>query len=255
MDDVLFGDISLTLDSRLIGIVEIHRPPNNYFNTDVIRCLADAVHAAHDNGARAIVLCSEGKHFCAGTDFGSQDGPPQGSELYREAVRLFTGKVPIVAAIQGAAIGGGLGLACAADFRVACPEARLSANFAMLGTHHGFGLSVTLPGVVGNQASLNLLYTGRRISGAEALEIGLCDVIAEREQVRSCAENLAVEIASSAPLAVQAIRQTLRGDLAERVQRAGEHEAVEQERLKATYDNGEGLRAAAERRDPKFRGV
>ena len=65
--------------------------------------------------------------------------------------------------MQGAAIGGGLGLACSADFRVASPEARFSANFARLGFHHGFGLSVTLPGIVGNQRALELLYTGRRV--------------------------------------------------------------------------------------------
>src|SRR5262249_54555872 len=76
------------------------------------------------------------------------------SELYAEAVRLFEARTPVIAAVQGAAIGGGLGLACSADFRIAAPEARFAANFARLGFHQGFGLTVTLPAIVGGQRSL-----------------------------------------------------------------------------------------------------
>ena len=90
-------------------------------------------------------------------------------------MRLFRTRKPIVAAIQGAAIGGGLGVAMAADFRIAAPEARFSANFARLGFHHGFGLSVTLPAAVGGQHAAELLYTGRRITGDDAVAIGLVD--------------------------------------------------------------------------------
>ena len=99
-------------------------------------------------------------------------GTPDGTHLYDFAIRLFEQPLPIVAAIQGAAIGGGLGLAMAADFRVAAPEARFAANFALIGIHQGFALSVTLPAVVGQQAALDLLYTGRRVSGAEARALG-----------------------------------------------------------------------------------
>src|SRR5262249_43360333 len=153
-----------------------------------------------------------------------------------------------------AAIGGGLGLACAADFRVAGPGSRFAANFARLGFHHGFALSVTLPAIVGERAALDLLYTGRRVTGDEAARIGLCDRLVDHDEVRSAAHALAAEIAASAPLAVRSIRATMRGDLAERARAAMEHEAREQDRLRRTRDWVEGVRATTERRPPRFEG-
>jgi enoyl-CoA hydratase/carnithine racemase len=99
--------------------------------------------------------------------------------------------LPVVAAVQGAAIGGGLGLAMAADLRVASPESRFAANFSLLGFHHGFGLTVTLPLAVGHQAALDLLYTGRRIDGTTAHRLGLCDTLVPPDQLRARATELA----------------------------------------------------------------
>jgi enoyl-CoA hydratase/carnithine racemase len=167
---------------------------------------------------------------------------------------MFAAPLPVVAAVQGAAVGGGLGLCCSADFRVAAPEARFSANFAQLGFHHGFALSASLPRLVGQQRALELLYTGRRISGDEALAIGLADRLVDAVDLRAAAHALAAEIASSAPLAVRSIRATMRARLVEDVVAAMEHEAVEQERLHDTTDFAEGIRAMAERRRPNFEG-
>src|SRR5205814_9260101 len=127
--------------------------------------------------------------------------------FYAQAVRLFVAATPVVAAVQGAAIGGGLGLALSADFRVASPSSRFPANFARLGIHHGFGMTVTLPAVVGMQAALDLLYTGRRVKGDQAHALGLCDRLVADGELRDAAHVLAAEIAASAPLAVRSIRQ------------------------------------------------
>ena len=170
-------------------------------------------------------------------------------------MRLLEAETPVVAAVQGAAIGGGLGLALSADFRVAAPEARFAANFARLGFHHGFGLTVTLPALVGQQKALDLLYTGRRVKGEEALEIGLCDALVPIEELRDKAREMAAEIAGSAPLAVRSIRRTMRRGLAERVRIATDHELVEQDWLRETNDFREGVRATAERRTPEFTGT
>jgi len=251
-----FGDVTVAADGP-VATVELHRPPNNHFDLALIASLADAFEALDRDGAcRAIVLCSEGRHFCAGADFGGRrDGVTAGQRhLYEEAIRLFEARTPFVAAVQGAAIGGGLGLALAADFRVASPEARFAANFARLGFHHGFGLTVTLPAVVGQQRALELLYTGRRVAGEEALRIGLCDRLAPAADLRAAAHALAAEIAASAPLAVRSIRETMRGDLAERVRAALVRERAEQERLNQTEDFREGVRATAERREARFTG-
>lgn len=254
------GDVSVDVGPDFVAEVEIHRPPANFFDARLINNIADAYDGLDDDpSCRAIVLCSEGKHFCAGADFNAESSaealPAEGaSSLYREAVRVFRSQTPVVACVQGAAIGGGLGLACSADFRVGAPEARFAANFARLGFHHGFGLSVTLPAIVGGQRALELLYTGRRIGGEEAHRIGLCDRLAPVLEVRAAARAMAAEIAASAPLAVRSIRETMRGHLADAVAAATDREDAEQVKLRVTGDFAEGIRASAERRDPQFTG-
>jgi 2-(1,2-epoxy-1,2-dihydrophenyl)acetyl-CoA isomerase len=253
-----FGDVTLEVGDDHVAVVEIHRPPANYFDVHLIRDLAGAYGQAGQE-ARAIVLCSEGRHFCAGADFsGASDAEPLGddlaSTLYAEAVKLFQVRIPVVAAVQGAAIGGGLGLACSADFRVACPESRFAANFARLGFHQGFGLSVTLPAIVGPQRAAELLYTGRRIDGTTAAGMALADRLVSQEQLRPEAHRLAAEIAGSAPLAVVSIKETLRGHLPEEVRAATVREAAEQAWLRGTEDFAEGVAATAERRTPSFTG-
>jgi len=252
------GDLSVELADDFVATVEIRRPPDNYIDVPVVAALADAYEKLErDSACRAIVLCSEGRHFSAGVAFGPAPRAAdelQSGDFYREAVRLFDAEIPVVAAVQGAAVGGGLGLALSADFRVASRESRFWANFARLGFHHGFGMTVTLPALVGQQVALDLLYTGRHVSGEEAQSLGLCDRLVPAERIRVEARALAAEIAASAPLAVRSIRQTLRGELGDLVRAATEREQAEQLRLMQTNDFREGVRAMSERRDPEFGG-
>jgi enoyl-CoA hydratase/carnithine racemase len=262
-----FPELDVDLDGH-VATVEIRRGPHNYFDVGLVRAIADAFEALdREPGCRVVVFASEGKNFCAGASLGGDDAAAsaadtlrtipgrQGSgHLYQEGIRLFATDTPVVAAIQGAAIGGGLGLALVADFRVACPEARFSANFARLGFHHGFGLTVTLPALVGQQAALDMLYTGRRVPGEEALRLGLCDHLVPLDELREKARSVAQEIALSAPLAVRAIRRTMRRGLVERIRAATDHELVEQNWLRHTRDFAEGVKATAARRLPQFKG-
>jgi enoyl-CoA hydratase/carnithine racemase len=255
-DDVV-NQVGVEVGDDHVATVEIRRPPNNFFDAALIGRLADVLDglAAEDDVTRAVVLCSEGRHFCAGANFGTGGrGERDAVTLYQQAVRIFRQPLPIVAAVQGAAVGGGLGLALAADFRVASPEARFSANFALLGFHQGFGLSVTLPRVVGPQAAMELLTTGRRVAGEEALRLGLADRLVPADELRTEARSLASEIAAAAPLAVRSIRATLRAGLADQVAAAVDHERAEQERLMRTTDFREGLAAVTERRPGRFTG-
>jgi enoyl-CoA hydratase/carnithine racemase len=178
----------------------------------------------------------------------------RGRHLYKEAVRLWRTTKPIVAAVQGAAVGAGLGLAVMADFRVACPEARLSANFTRMGFHPGFGLTATLPRLIGAQKAALVFYTGRRFTGEEALAMGLVDRLVPATELRAAAQALAAEIAEAGPLAIVSTRETLRRGLAEAVQAATEREYQEQTWLRQTEDFREGTRAMAERRTPVFKG-
>jgi 2-(1,2-epoxy-1,2-dihydrophenyl)acetyl-CoA isomerase len=248
-------DVTVAVEDY-VATVEFHRPPNNFFDVPLIQALVKAVFALDgDPDCRAIVLCSEGKNFCAGADLGPQsDLVDNTANLYEQAVALFSAKKPIVAAVQGAAVGGGLGLALSADFRVATPDTRFSCNFAKLGFHQGFGVSVTLPAVVGQQRALELMYTGGQAKGAEALAIGLCDRLTSPEDLREAAREFASEIAASGPLAVLAIRETMRGELADRVRAATAREHEQQQILRATSDFQEGVAAMGERRPPRFTG-
>jgi enoyl-CoA hydratase/carnithine racemase len=215
-------DPAVTVDlDHHVATVEIHRPPHNWFDIDVITMLADSVLGLDDEpDCRAVVLCSEGKNFCAGADLSGSDLLDSTARLYQEAARIFSNRKPIVAAVQGAAVGGGLGLALSADFRVASPETRFSCNFARLGFHQGFGISVTLPAVVGQQRALELMFTAADVRGEEAHRIGLADRLVAADDVRDAAHAFAAEIATSAPLALLSIRETMRGDLAARVAQA-----------------------------------
>ncbi len=247
-------------ESGHVATIEVRRGPNNFIDTDMVAEIADALHE-YDRvtDVRAIVLCTEGKHFCAGADFGGR-GPDgvartakRGRHLYKEAQRLWTSGKPIVAAVQGAAVGAGAGLAVMADFRVTCPEARFSTNFTLLGYHPGFGLTATLPRLIGAQQAALMMYTGRRLTGEQALAIGLADYCVPLDQVRARALTLAAEIAGAAPLSIVATRETLRRGLAEAVARATEREFEEQAWLRDTADFKEGTKAMGERRAPDFR--
>ena len=255
-----YGDVSVTLDGN-VATVEIHRPPHNFFDVQLIRDLANAFNALDEDAAcRASVLCAEGRSFCAGANFanrsatGVEAGTEKRNPLYSEAVRLFSCKKPMVGAIQGPAIGGGLGLALVPDFRVASPEARFAANFVKIGFHPGFGLTYTLPRLIGVQRANLMFLTGRRISGEEAFAWGLADVLVEPERLREAATKLAAEIAENAPLAVNSTRATVRRGLAEAVQAQTDIEFVEQDWLMRTEDHREGIKAVAERRPGRFIG-
>jgi enoyl-CoA hydratase/carnithine racemase len=246
--------VTVALDGH-VATVEIHRPPHNWFDIAVMTELADAVLGLDDEPeCRAVVLCSEGKNFCAGADLKGSDLLDATTTLYEQAARLFSNRKPVVAAVQGAAVGGGLGLALATDFRVASPETRFTCNFAKLGFHQGFGVSVTLPAVVGQQRALELMYTAVDVRGEEALRIGLADRLVAADELRGAAHAFAEEIAASAPLALLAIRETMRGELAEQVRVATARENREQQRLRTTADFQEGVAAVAERRRPNFTG-
>jgi enoyl-CoA hydratase/carnithine racemase len=253
-------DVGISFDGP-VATVEIRRPPHNFFTIPLIRHLADAFEDLEaDRRCHAIVLAAQGTAFCAGADFANRDAtPPQRSPralnpIYDEAIRMFSCSKPVVAAVHGPAIGGGLGLALVADFRVTCPEAKFSANFNRLGFHPGFGLSATLPRLVGVQKAALLFYTGRRIAGEEAVAIGLADRLVAQDQVRIEAAQLAREIAISAPLAVQSTRATLRRGLVEQIRLAVARESAEQNAQFKTADFQEGIAAMAARREPRFTG-
>ena len=253
-----YQDISVEVKDK-IAVIEIQRPPHNFFDEILIGALASALEDLDQNpDCFAIMLASQGKNFCAGANFGYARGEtsakPNVKPLYSEAARIFACKKPIIAAIQGSAIGGGLGLALIADFRVASAETRFAANFVKLGIHPGFGLTYTLPLLIGRQKALWMFLSGARLNGEEAHHIGLVDFLTSNDNLRTKAMEVAGEIASNAPLAVESTRATMRGnllggkDFVSAFQRHTDHESTEQNRLFQTKDHEEGVKAVSERR-------
>lgn len=254
-----YGDVAVTLQDHVVTM-EIQRPPNNFFDHALIRDLADALGDIDETAdARVVVLCSQGKSFCAGANFGGgssvlDNSSPRGrNPLYEEAVRLFSCKKPVIAVVQGAAIGGGLGLAVFADFRFASPEARFAANFVKLGIHPGFGLTYTLPRLMGEQRAAEMFLTGERIDGETAHRWGLVDRLVPAESLRAEALAFAKSIAVNAPLAVQSTRLTMRREMAARVEAQTDREGAEQSWLARTEDHKEGVRSVAAREAGQFK--
>lgn len=242
-----------------IATIELNRPPHNFFDLAMIEAIADVLDQLEaEASCRVVVLAAGGKSFCAGADFNNRPEsdrirhPRKMLPVYQEGIRLMRFTKPMVAAIHGPCVGGGLGLALCADFRVAAPEARFAANFNRIGVHPGFGLSFTLPRLIGLQESARLLYTGRRIEAQEAYRIGLVDSVAAPGECRSQAMALAHEIAISSPWAVQSTRATLREGLVEGFRAAVARESEVQAFQMRAPDFKEGVRAMTERRPPQF---
>lgn len=252
-----YGEVKASIEGH-VAVLEIDRPPNNHVTVQLVRDLADALDDVDaDETLRASLLCSAGRVFCGGADLvtpGEAGVVDSTKDLYAQAARLFGARKPIVAAVQGAAVGAGLGLALVADMRVAAPEARFSANFVKLGFHPGFGTTAALPRLIGEQRAALMFLTGRRIKADEALAWGLVDDVTDLSGLRADAMAWAQEIAENAPLAVQATRATLRAGLVEAIRAATDREAAEQAVLRKTDDFAEGVRAVAERRPGKFTG-
>lgn len=254
-----YGEVAVRLEGH-VARLEWSRPPNNHVTVRAMADLADALQAVDVcPEARASVLSTGGRVFCAGADLTGDAGgalePGPVNPLYAQVLRLADGRKPWVAAVQGAAVGAGLGLALVADFIVAAPEARFSANFVKLGFHPGFGISHLLARRIGEQRAALMQLTGRRVKAEQALAWGLVDELVPAEELAGAALNLARELADGAPLAVQATRATLRQDLAHALKAATDCEHAEQTRLRSTADFAEGVRAVAERRTGRFIGA
>jgi enoyl-CoA hydratase/carnithine racemase len=245
-----------------VAEIRFARPPLNFANPELLAQIADALDAIDgDPLIRCSVLAADGKAFCAGADLAGDAALTSGntmdvvSDLYTQAKRIFGRAKPMVAAVHGAAIGAGLGLVLAADFRVAGPGARFSANFTALGFHPGFGITHTLPRVIGAQHAGWMMLSSERVKPDAAMAWGLVDRLAEPDLVVAEAHHMAGEIAANGPLAVLAVRQTWLAGLTDAVSAAMAHEHAQQSALRGTADYAEGVAAVFERRPATFTGT
>ena len=256
--------ILFSVDGGLARIT-LNRPDAaNAMNLAFMRELQQLAHECDTNDAiRAVLLTGSGKMFSAGGDLSwfGQHMDTLGALLkeatfyLHDAIKRFANMPkPLVIAINGAAAGAGFSLAILGDYKVAAQSSSFTMAYTAAGLSPDGGSSYLLPRLVGQTKASLLLFTGRRVKGAEAVAMGLADELVPQAQVRERAHDLAGEIAASAPLAVQSIRATLRHGLAEEIARITDHELTQQSMLRTSDDFREGIAATTERRPADFKG-
>lgn len=248
-----------------IAVITINRPDNrNSMTPEVMGAFREAVaRAAADPLLRVAVITGKGTSFCAGADFRSASPAEAKDEradyerlfqMYEPFLNVFDLPIPTVGALNGHAVGGGFGLTLVCDIRVANRDARYGANFARLGLHSGMAVSYLLPRIVGVPKAAELLFTGKLIRGAEALEIGLAHQAVEAERVLEVAMETATQIASAAPQAVRLLKRSLYRGAGWEPRDAARLEAFSQAATMKMDDAREGIRALLEKREPVFTG-
>lgn len=257
------GDPVLYDDTGEIVTLTLNRPENrNSMNADLTAAFNECVlRVRGSKDVRVVVIAGSGTTFCGGADFNTLDRKGPITEVrervlgaYEAFLPLLDVEVPIIGALTGHAIGGGLGLALVCDIRVANREARYGANFARLGFHSGMAISYLLPRIVGVSKAADLLFSGRIIDGAEAERFGLVNVAVAPDQVLAEANERAQEIAGNAPLAVRLMKKTFYAGLDWNPRRAANIESWPQAATIASDDAAEGIAALLEKRPPEFRG-
>jgi enoyl-CoA hydratase/carnithine racemase len=205
-----------------VATVTLNEPDRrNPMSTAIMTAFEEAIDKLRsDADVRAVVVTGAGPAFCAGADLRDPNSSPlrRGGDLYetRAAMRTYYGRfqcladveVPTIAAVNGAAVGGGLGLALCADIRIFAEDAKLALNFAKLGIHPGMATTYTLPAAVGRSAAAELFFTGRFFDGREAERLGLGRAI-PREDVLPAAQAIAAEIAGNPPSVIRMLKRAL----------------------------------------------
>jgi enoyl-CoA hydratase/carnithine racemase len=218
---------------------------------------------AGDPQVRAVVVTGAGSAFCSGGDpawiAGEPDAPvdrlrTRMMRFYRAWLSVRDLEVPTIAAVNGPAVGAGLCLALACDIRYAAASARMSVPFVRLGMHAGMAATYTLPNVVGEARARELLLTGRMVDAEEALRIGLVSEVTADETFLDEVLDRAAGIAATAPVASRLTKVALRDGGHADFETALQWEALAQPVTLATEDLQEGVRAARERRAPRFTG-
>jgi len=212
-----------------------------------------------DAGVRCVVLTGAGRAFCAGQDLREQDALEHVDAVIRETYipivqALVSMPKPVVAAINGAAVGAGLSIALACDLRYMAEDAVLMLAFSNIGLVPDCGGSWMLVRAVGHARAFELAATGRRVHAEEALALGLVERVLPREEVLPAAHGVARELASRPTLALGWTKRLLRASERSSLADVMELEAQLQASAVKTHDHAEGVAAFLEKREPRFEG-
>ncbi len=231
-------------------------------DADALREAIDA--AARNDAVRVVVISGEGGTFCAGLDRTEMESlrSLSVSEVRSRIYATFQGVTealitipkPVIAAVQGAAIGAGFDLALACDLRVATPSTRFSEYFVRIGLVPAMSGLFLLPRIVGRGTANRLAFTGDVISGTEARDIGLVDVLSGEDDFTEAVDGLARRLAGGATAAIGLIKQGFRHSMLRDLRSELEYASALQAEALGTDDHAEALRAMVEKRPPRFIG-
>ena len=263
-----YTDILVEEDAPLLWVT-LNRPQHsNAFSDEMITGLCRLLREADwDNDVRVIILTGAGKTFCAGGDVKAMEektgmfaGDPEGlRRRYTKGIQQIPLTIealstPLVAMVNGAAIGAGCDLACMCDIRVGCWHSRFGETFAKLALVPGDGGTFFLQRVVGYAKAMELSLTGRIVSANEALTLGLLNDLVEADALKVETEKLARSIATNSPIAVSMIKKAIRQARTAEISGHLDLLAAFQGITQRTEDHFEGVRALKEKRQPRFRG-
>ncbi|MEW6526594.1 MAG: enoyl-CoA hydratase/isomerase family protein [Spirochaetota bacterium] len=241
-----------------IGHIYIDRTEvMNALNRELIEELGKKIKDVCDTGVRALIIAGKGDHFAAGADIGemAEQNPHQAlafsfNDVYTMIEQL---PVPTCAAIKGYALGGGLELALACDFRICHTSAKLGLPEIKLGIIPGAGGTQRLPRLIGLSRAKEVIFTGEFITAEKAFAWGLCDRITENDPVGEAA-NFLHTIIKRPPLALQAAKKSIMFGADSSLDKGLQYEALSFGILFSTYDQKEGMKAFVEKRKPNFKG-
>ena len=263
-----YTDLLVEMDAPLLWVT-LNRPQcSNAFSDEMITELCRLFREADwDDDVRVIILTGAGNTFCAGGDVKAMEektgmfaGDPEGlRRRYTKGIQQIPLTIeslhtPLVAMVNGAAIGAGCDLACMCDIRVGCKHSRFGETFAKLALVPGDGGTFFLQRVVGYAKAMELSLTGRIVPADEALTLGLLNNLVEVDALKEETKKLAHSIAANSPVAISMIKKAIRQARTAEISGHLDLLAAFQGITQRTEDHFEGVRALKEKRQPHFRG-
>ena len=248
-----------------VTTIILNRPEvRNALDNDAIAQLGDAFRGFDsDADARVAVLTGAGGAFCAGADLkqvlASRDLPPGEPDMldrvcYNVMNPLRDFPKPVIAALNGVTMAGGLELAMCCDIVLASEEAHIGDAHANFGVYPGAGGAAVLPRLIPHNVAKHLLFTGKTLSAAEMKGYGLVNEVVPADQLEQAATDLAELIANKSPIALQRMKEVANASLDKSRDAALEHEQVMLRKHERSFDMAEGLAAFSEKRAPDFQG-
>ncbi len=243
-----------------LAVVKINRPPVNALNSEVVTEIHNMFdELGQDPDVKVVILTGEGKAFVAGADISEMvefdnEGGAQFSKMGQDAFdKIETTPKPVIAAINGFALGGGCEIAMACDIRIAVEGAKLGQPEVNLGVIPGFAGTQRLPRLVGKGKAKELIFTGNMITAEEALQIGLVNQVVKAEELMDTAQKMAKTIASKGPGAIRAAKQVINEGVDHELSKGLELENQAFAKLFETEDQKEGMKAFLEKRKPDWK--